>query len=142
VYEADPAKSRPADKPIGGARSRSSSSPRPLPCAQSRSGLRQGGPPGVERPRARLLDRSAGLPLTCAAMTYPPTSPTGERECARGHSTPTALLHSLLVKVKTPAPQPGRVRTRTTSPRFVCAQWERPFSLKNSARCCQLRCCI
>ena len=75
MYEADPTKSRPGDKPFGVAPSRSSSSLRPSPCAQSRSGLRQGGPPGVERPRARSLDRLAGLPLTCAAMTVPANQP-------------------------------------------------------------------
>jgi len=52
---------------------------RPSPCAQSRSGLSQGGPPGVERPRARSLDRSAGLPLTCAAMTVPANQPDRRR---------------------------------------------------------------
>ena len=72
---ADPTKSRPGDKSFGAARSRSSLSLRPSPCAQSRSGLRQGGPPGVERPRVRSLDRSAGLPLTCAAMTVPANQP-------------------------------------------------------------------
>jgi len=95
TYEADPTKSRPDDKPFGAARSRSSSSLRPSPCAQSRSGLRQGGPPGVERPRARSLDRSAGLPLTCAAMTVPVTVPANQPHRREGMRTGPFNLYSL-----------------------------------------------
>jgi len=128
TYEADPTQSRPDDKPFGAARSRSSSS---LPSALAvRTESVRTEP--RRSPRGWTATRALAGPIGGLAAdvrrhdcTRQPARPATARGNAHGAVQPLlrqpfALLHSPhSLLAKTPAPQPGRVRTRTTSPRFV-----------------------